>query len=728
MDAVVSRLPFRPVPPDPQVDRGALIDLRQIAAVIRRRWMIIAATLLAAAVLAAVAYLAADPRYEATAQVALERTAERVINVDQVVPTTDPDSAAVDTEVEILRSPELIGRVVDRLRLDLDPAFNKAAVAGPVNPRAKPDPIGRQRAIGTLLSGLGVKRDGLSYAISVSFEAASAPQAAQVANAIVEEYVSGQTGSKAQATERARKFLEQRMQQLRSQVLAAERAVADYRASHNLFAVSNASSVAQQELSNLSTQLAQAEAENAAAQARLAAARDQLRGGKTGEELGESLDSPVVSQLRAQRGQVIREIASLEKRYGPRHPQIVRAQNELRAADGQIAAEVQRIVANVAIQASIASRRAGSLAGSMAQARGKLASDNESSVGLNELERNAESARTLYQAFLDRYRQTVAQAGLERSDSYIVSEARVPSRPSSPNLLMYAALALVGGIGAAALLVLLLQLLERGLETSDAIEQSLALPTLASIPDAATLPGYRKLGLPAPATELPTRRPQSEFAEAFRSLRTSIQFAHSGSPVRVVAITSSVPGEGKTTTAIALARAAANAGARVLLIDCDSRRRASSRHFADVGAASLSEVIAGKVALEQAIVQDGLSTASLLLQRLETPDIGLAESPRFAELLETVRDHYDLVILDTPPVLPVDEARVIASMADGVVFLVRWRRTAAKAAEIALRQLNDVHANVLGAVLTLIDVREQERSAFGDASYYLREHKSYYVG
>ncbi|WP_089213980.1 GumC family protein [Sphingopyxis indica] len=724
----MDRMARRPPPrrnPDPQVDRGALIDLRHVGAILRRRWMVLCAAMVAAVVIAAAAYLAAEPRYLATAQVALERTAEKVINVDSVVPTVDPDSAAVDTEVEALRSPELIGRVVDRLHLDRDPAFNEAAADGPA-PR-QPDPIGRQRAISTLLSGLTVKRDGLSYAISVSFEGRTPVQAAEVANTLVEDYVAGQAGSKAQATGRARDFLEKRLTQLRAQVLSAEREVADYRAAHNLFAVSDASTATQQELSGLSTQLAEARAENAAAQARLSAAREQLRRGRSGEELGDSLDSPVVSQLRAQRAEAAREVAALEKRYGPRHPELIRAQNQLRTADEQIAAEVKRIVANASIQARIANQRAASLAGSVAQSQGKLASDNEASVRLGELERNAESARTLYQAFLDRYRQTVAQSGLEQSDSYIVSRARVPGAPSSPNALIYAAMAVVGGLGVGVLLVVLLQLLEHGLETSDAIEATLGLPTLAAIPDAATMPGYRKAGLPAPPAELPVKRPQSAYAEAFRTLRTSIQFAEAARPVRVVAITSAVPGEGKTTTAMGLARAAAAAGGKVLLIDADARRRASSRQFAEGAALGLDDVLSGTATLEQAIVKDGLSDAWLLPQRLDSKGLGLAENPRFAELIEQVRERYDLVLLDMPPVLPVDDARVIASMADGVVFLVRWRRTPAKAASVALRRLYDVHAEVLGAVLTLVDVREEERGGYAHGGTSLRAYRPYYA-
>ena len=709
MDSLSRRAPLRREA-DPQVDRGALIDLRHVGAILRRRWMVLCAAMIAAIIVAAAAYLVAEPRYLATAQVALERTAEQVIDVDSVTPTADPDSAAVDTEVQALRSPELIGRVVDRLRLARDPAFNEAAGQGAST--AQPDPIGRQRAIGTLLGGLTVKRDGLSYAISVSFEGHTPAQAAQIANALVDDYVSGQAGSKAQATRRAQGFLEERLQDLRTQVLGAERAVADYRAANNLFAVSEASTVTQQELSGLSTQLAQAKAENAAAQARLSAARAQVRGGRSGEELGDSLDS---------------QVAALEKRYGPRHPALVQAQNQLRTADEHIAAEVKRIVANASIQASIAGQRAASLAGSVAQTQGKLASDNEASVRLAELERNAESSRTLYQAFLDRYRQTVAQSGLERSDSYIVSRARVPGAPSSPNMLIYAAMAVVGGLGIGVLLVVLLQLLERGLETSDAIEGALGLATLASIPDARTLPGYRKSGLPAPPAELLLKRPQSTYAEAFRTLRTSIQFADAAKPVRVVAITSAVPGEGKTTTAMGLARAVAAAGGKVLLIDADARRRASSRQFAADVTLGLDEVLAGEATLDQAIVKDSLSDACLLPQRLDSKGISLAESPALAELIERVRERYDLVILDTPPVLPVDEARVIASMADGVVFLVRWRKTPSKAASVALRRLYDVHAEMLGAVLTLVDVGEQERAGYEDGGTFLKAYRPYYA-
>src|SRR3546814_600128 len=195
--------------------------------------------------------------------------------------------------------------------------------------------------------------------------------------------------------------------------------------------------VTQEELAGLNTQLAGARAQQAEAEARLSTARAQLAQGGTGEELGEALDSPVISQLRAQRARVSAEAAALSQRYGPGHPDLQRAQEQLRDLDKEINGEVRRIVANVRIQANAARERTASLARSLGSTEGTLAANNIASVRLAELERKAESARALYMAFLDRYKQTRPHRRLERNDYYIVGRARVPRVPQSPNTPIY---------------------------------------------------------------------------------------------------------------------------------------------------------------------------------------------------------------------------------------------------------------------------------------------------
>lgn len=725
MDARTQTPIDRPGRSPAPVDEGALIDLRHLAGVIRRRLGVILAVSAIMLVATALAYLLTEPRYTASARVALERKGEQVLQVQQVVPDVPPDSAAVDTEVQVLQSPELAGRVVDALNLAEDPEFNPALEKGETVPAEQ----ARRTAANILLSRLTVQREGFSYAITLAFESESARTAADVVNAIADNYVGSQVESKSGATTRATQFLEDQLEKLRGQVQSAEAAVAQYRAAHGLFAANaGGSSVTQEELSGLNTQLAQARADQAEAEARLATARSQLARGSTGEELGEALGSGVVSNLRGKRAEVSAKIASLSQTYGPGHPDVKNAQEELRDIDEAIRSEVRRIVSSVANEANAARQRTASIAGSLGQTEGTLAANNAASVRLAELERNAESARVLYQAFLDRYKQTRAQRGLERSNSYIIARAGIPAIPTSPNLMIFIAAGIVSALAASAIAVAILQLLERGLETSDDVEKALAVSSLGSVPDTARLPELSKDEAAIPATQLVVDKPQSAFAEAFRRLRTSIHFALPEARSAVVAITSSLPGEGKTTTAICLARSAALAGVKAVLVDCDVRRRSSSVQFNPLRSIGLANLLAGKGSLDDALFIDEATGAYILAQRpQDSNNLSLSDSPAFAALLTELRARFDLVVLDTPPVLPVDDSRVVSAMADGVVMLVRWRKTPAKAAELALRQLDEVGANVIGASLTLVDVVQQSRVGYGDVGYYYSAYKSYYA-
>ncbi|MEJ2457425.1 MAG: exopolysaccharide transport family protein, partial [Novosphingobium sp.] len=537
-----------------------LIDVHDVfPASLRRKYVILVVSLLMFAAVAGI-YLALPPRYTAITTLALERGRENVVNVDQVAPNVDPDSASVDTEVEVLRSPGLIGQVVDKLHLSQYPEFNPGLRSG----RKAGAQIERNWAIATVLHNLTVKRNGFSYAIDVAYEADTPAMAAHVANTLADLYIKDQIADKAGTTTRASIFLEGQLENLRQQVETAEAAVAQYRADHDLFDLGANSSVTQEELTSLNQQLAQARAQQAEAQARLSTAHSQLAKGSTGEELGQALDSPVVSQLRAQRALVSSKVAALSQQFGPKYPDLVRARHELQDIDDQIASEVKRIVANLSIEANAAAQRTASIQSSLGRAEGTLAVDNKASVGLSELERRAESARTLYQTFLDRYKQTRAQRGLESAKSYLVAKAQVPGRPSSPNLLIFGVLGIIAAIAGSTIAVAILQLLDRGVETTQGLEERLKIEVLGSIPDVRHLPelGNQSAGLHP--TQLIVERPQSSFAESFRWLQTSIQFNQRDRSSIVVAITSALPSEGKTTAAFCLARSAALAGKRTV--------------------------------------------------------------------------------------------------------------------------------------------------------------------
>lgn len=710
-------------PTESSVDEGALIDLRAFMQVLRRRRFVILGVSLVVFAAVAGIYMMMTPRYTASATVALERGAENVLKVDQVVPDIAPDSASVDTEVEALKSPNLAGKVVDALQLTRYPEFNPSLKTGEKAPAATE----RNWAISTVLSNLTVQRNGFSYAIDVSYESESPDMAAKVANTIADIYIKEQVSEKSGATTRASKFLEGQLDQLRAQVVSAEAAVADYRARHSLFDLGANSSVTQEELTGLNAQLAQARAAQAEAQARLSTANSQLAGGGTGEELGEALDSPVVSSLRSQRAQVSGRVASLRQQYGPKYPDLVTAQQELRDIDEQISAEVKRIVANLSIQANAAGQRTASIQSSLHRAEGTLAVDNKASVGLSELERRADSARTLYQTFLDRYKQTRAQRGLERANSYIVAQARVPGMPSFPNVLIFAVIGVIAAVAGSTVVIAILQLLERGVETTGNLEKKLGVKVLGSIPDTAHLPELENRHGVHP-TQLVVEKPQSSYAEAFRWLQTSIHFNQRDRGPVVVAITSALPGEGKTTAALSLARSAAMAGKRTILVDCDLRRHVSNSQTGPMDSIGLRALLDNEGHLDDAIYVDPETGLYVLPRRNDEHHVQpFADSPAFSELIAALRAKFDFIVLDTPPVLTIDDSRVISAKADAVILMVRWRKTPARAAELALRHLDSVGANVIGASLSMVDVTAQARIGYDDASYYYGAYKSYYA-
>ncbi|MNE11938.1 Tyrosine-protein kinase YwqD [compost metagenome] len=271
-----------------------------------------------------------------------------------------------------------------------------------------------------------------------------------------------------------------------------------------------------------------------------------------------------------------------------------------------------------------------------------------------------------------------------------------------------------------------MEMLDDGLLTADDVEARLGLPTLGSVPLLMSIADRKDRHMPP--TEYLLARPLSGFAEAFRSLRTSILYARLGQAVKVVTVTSALPGEGKTTTSVCLAISAAQAGSRVVVVDCDIRRRNVSRLLGVTAEKGLLDVLDGSTPLNQAVLQDETSGAWILpLAKREFTPHEVFNTPAMHDLLKQLRAQFDLVILDTAPLLAIAETRVLASQSDAVVFLTRWRKTPAKASNAALQTLRQSDAKIAGVVLTLVDVNEQARYGYGDPGYYYSSYKNYYA-
>jgi exopolysaccharide transport family protein len=709
------------------------VDLNAVIADFRRFSRFFAAIFVLAFIAIVLPILTKAPEYTAYSSVMIDPRQINAAPDQDVLSGLPPDTTTIDTEVEVLYSNALADRVVKSLKLDQDPEFNwylqPKMFGRPRKPMDQLSPQEKQQLhdsiVETAISHIFVKRQGLTRIITITATSTNAEKAQRLANEWARLYLSQQLETKYQATKEANDWLNSRLADLKTQVEAAETAVQQYKIANGLMAATGDNTIAQTEISTLNQQLASVKVDQAESEARLAVAKRQLAGGSQGDDVGEALNSQVIKDLRTQRAQISGRLADLETRYGPLHPDIVKSKRQLDDIDAQIQAEIKRIMSNLEAQAQIQRQRAASLAGSVAQARGALAGNNAATVKLNELQRNADAVSSLYQSYLDRFKQTSSQAGLDKTDARIVSNATLPSAPSSPKVPMTLAIGLLGALGIASAAVLTRRALDSGLTTGQEVEQVLGQPYLAGV---ASLSSTVDKSVKTSPTDYVIEKPLSVFAEGFRSLRASLLYTRLGEQVKVVAVTSSLPGEGKTTTSVCLARTAALSGQSVVIVDCDLRRRSINAFIGREIEAGLLEVLAGSAKLEDVLVKDEASGASFLplAPSAYTPKdvFGL---PVMDKLLDSLRSKFDLVILDTAPVLAVSDTRILARKADIVAMLVRWRKTQRKAVATSIGLLEDTGARVGGVVLTQVDVREQTKYGYGDSGYYYKQYKKYYT-
>ena len=540
---------------------ASLVDPYKLLSILRRRARLMAAVFLGVFLVLVVPSFFETPLYKAAAFVVLDQRQQQITDTPEVLSSLPNTTNSVDTEVEVLKSRALAEQVMDKLGLDADPEFGgdpaAAAAADAHTPPAgagqtpafSPDEQARRAAVvDSIAGGLEVHRVGLTYMISVAFKSANPQKAARIADAFANQYIAEQLNTKFDARRQANVWLGGKLEQLQGDVQRAETAVEQYKIANNLLS-SSGETLTEQEISQFNQQMAAARTQQAEAEARLRAARSQLASGSSSDG-GAALDSPLIRELRTKRAEVSARAADYSVRYGPKYPDLISANRQLADIDTQLQAETQRVIAELEAQAMVARQRTASIGSSLSGARGSLASNNRASVQLRDLEREAESVRTLYESLLTRYKETSSEAGIERPDARLASAAPVPGSPSSPNIPLRLALGFIAAMGATLLVVAAAELADSSFGTGEDIERRLGFAHLGSIPDLVSM------GTKEQPHIYITSRPMSAFAEAFRSLRTAL-LQGPGRPPKTVAITSALPGEGKTIASVCLAKSAA---------------------------------------------------------------------------------------------------------------------------------------------------------------------------
>ena len=709
----------------------------------RRKWHLAGVTALVCA-LTGLVLARLTPEYRATALVMLDTRKARVTNTPDVVGGLTLDIPAMQTEIEVLRSVSLLGRVADKLGLDQDPEYGAEPIStlglamrevssiyerwiGVDGDKGRAtqaiDNTPRAGAIASLESRLRVVTRSRSYVIAVSLDSAVPAKAKQIVETITDFYVVDQLQAKLDANKRATEFFDDRLAELKRKVEATERAVATYREKSGL-TIGKDSNVVSQSLSELNTQLIQARAQRADRESRLVALQRAARNPATLGAITEVTTNPAIAGLRGQEAEVSRRIGDLAKAYGESYPSVLQARSEQRQIQAFIAVEVAKIISSVNGDVEAARAKEAELQQQVSQLEQQAGGLGLQEVELRQLQREAQSTQAIYEDFLSRSQELREQQNIQQPDARILSPSALLPGKVYPRYGLTMIVAILVGLGIGVVAIGVLERLDDGLRSGEQIERLTGRPLVGMIPRLAR--GKLRQFTPARfAIESPT----SAYAEALRSAFTAITLSSVDKPPKVILVTSSLPGEGKSTFACSLAglMARSNPVMRIVVVDCDLRRSSvvSSLGVPATGG-TIDEYLAGRKTLDETLGRDERSGLYYVPARRNTPNSAeILNSNVMRAFVQGLARQFDLVILDTPPLKTVSDPLVTVQLADYVIFVVRWEQPIRELAVNALNQMRDLRKHV-GVVLAQVNVRRHSRYGYSDV-YCNSKYRGYYT-
>jgi capsular exopolysaccharide synthesis family protein len=729
-----------------------VITIQRVLRAVRRRLSLMVAVFILVFSAVAVSSFQLKPMYTATSRIIVNTQAKNVVDFEAVLSGMPANSTIVDTEAEILRSRTLIGKVVDRLDLVNSPEFNwsKAepsdwdkrvgAVKGfikslmpfgnskPAEPAGPPpDPVEAEQAlrdgiIDSVRGSISVNRVGSTYLIEINGTSADPKMAAKLANTLADVYLDNQLDVKYDATRNAQNWLDLRISELREEVRDAESAVEAHRAQSGLLAAAG-TTLTEQNIRDLNAQLITAQSQYSEKSARLRTLEENIKAGVGIDMIGEAQRSQVMGDLRAKEADLTVRKAEVFQKYLPSHPEYQRVLAEEKDLTVRVQAELQRVAATLGQEVLIARETVSTIQSSLNRAKGELAVNNRAGIEQAALEREAEASRTLLDEFSKRFKQTDQLDGITEADAIVDSYAPVPGGPSFPNTKLNLMLGVLLGLAVAGFIGLVVELLDNYLSSPEEVEQVAGVPYIGQIPLLPAAGNFTKTRVKP--EEYLIDKPHSGFAEAYRHLRASIMFADIDKAAKTVAVVSSLPSEGKTSMTYCLGRMAAMSGTKTIVIDGDIRLRQLTEISGVKAEAGLLEYLFGEARLAEAVHTDEKTGLHILplSDRKHTPR-DVFGSRAFDALLNMLQQTYDLIIIDTGPILLMAETRVVTSKVDQVVVATRWRKTNRGTLRDTMKILRDFHANIAGVVLTFVDLRKRAHHAYTTADY--KAYSKYY--
>jgi capsular exopolysaccharide synthesis family protein len=632
------------------------------------------------------------------------------------------DQSDLDTEVRILQSDLLALQVIRQLNLDKRPEFG--GHFDPKQPNLAADPLQTDSTrTSALLSGFGAKLHVTlipnTRIMEIHFTSTDPQLAASVVNTLADTYVEQNFKTKFESTMRASDWLSKRLVDLQMTVETSQEKLVRYQKEHEILGTDEKTNIITEKLDELNKEMTAAEFDRMQKEAvyRQTQSNDPdvvaaaIISDTTGS--GASATSTLLDRLRGQQADLRIQVADLSTQLGPSYPKVAQLNSQLREIDHQLQSETNKAVDHLKGQYQSALQRENMLRSSFEKQKQEANKLNESAIEYSILKRDLDSNRTLYEGLLEKLKEAGVTAGLRSNNFNIIKAARVPTFPSEPNIprnLMFAlVLGAISGIG----LAFVLENMDNTVRTPEQAQAISALPSLGMIPLGSKSgnngPTGKRLALTASKEVVETVtqiRPQSQMAESYRALRTSLLLSNLGAPPKVIMVTSARPQEGKTTTSINTAIVLAQKGVRVLLMDADLRRPSIHKTLGMGPRSGLSNVLTGSATLQQTITISPV-LPNLFIMPAGTPPPNPAEllaSSNMRGLVNELRKQFDHIVIDTPPTLSVTDAVVLSPRADATILVIRSGQTTKQALRRARDILMQVNAHVAGVLLNAVDL------------------------
>jgi succinoglycan biosynthesis transport protein ExoP len=705
----------------------------------RRRWTAVMAFFVVT-VSVTVYTFTAIPIYEAKTRLLIEAENQNVISFKAVIDQDQTKADYYQTQYNILQSRALARRTLDELQLWSTPPFGghvpaprfsvsrglgKAVtwyselVGNPPKPPPVPDvdeTAAQTRAIDAFLSNLNVAPIRNSRLVDLKYDLPSAELATTIVNALAKNYIEQSLEYKFTASREASDWLGQRLGEQRKGVEEAETKLQHYREQNDTISLKDHENIVVQKLSDLNTAVTLAKTERFQKEALY----QQLQSLPTTSALDTFpaiLASGFIQQQKTELAALQSQYAQMQDKLGDRHPDMVKLRSAIQSTQAKLDGEIAKVVQGVKNEYLAALAKENSLIGALNAQKTDTLAMNRKAINFGVLDREVQSSRQMYDSLMQRAKETTVSTELKTSSIRIVDRAEKPLSPVSPRKFFNMLLGVFGGSLFACGLVFFSEYVDSRINTPDEVKSHLGLTHLGLLPALNT----KSFGQAYP---LVSNAVPPNFAEAFRTIRTNLLFSSAEKGARSIVITSTGPGEGKSMVAANLAISVAQAGQRVLLIDADMRKPKVHEIFEVTQEPGLSNLLVGNGKASEAIRKTAIPGLWVMAAGRVPPNPAeLVGSQRFRDFIESVKEHFDWVLVDSPPVMAVTDAALVAHNTTGVIFVIGAEMTSRHAAKRALDQLEQVQARFVGAVLNRVDL---ERNAYYYSQYYRREYADYY--